>query len=189
MANSLTIPDDDPVEIISSSDPTGDYDVVVQKSSVILTDRRSEARDKEGRRLERGRPAEVTKNKPNESVYAIAGGSAPAQIEIEKTRFRIVRQPPIRELNVSFSGNRNGASFDTASGATFPISINPTTVGKELFLSIVGGEVAIDLTVGGDSIVIPVDTKTSIDSYVFEDATITDTSGTSPRVAGGWAGE
>jgi hypothetical protein len=188
MGQPITIPSDDPVEIVSTSDPTGDYDVVVSRAAVILTDRRKDAQDKEGRRLERGRPAELTKNEPGESVYAIAAGAVPAEVEIEKTRFRIIRQPPIRELDVSLSGNRDGDSFDTAAGDTYPIDINPGGVGKELLLSIVGGEVSVELDVGGDTITIPVDGKATIDSYVFDGARIKD-GGTTPRVAGGWAGE
>jgi len=82
-----------------------------------------------------------------------------------------------------------GADFDTASGDSYPITIDPDETIQHVLLSIVGGEVEVEgTTTDGETVTIPVDGKATIDSYSFESVTIRD-GGTTPRVAGGWAGE
>jgi hypothetical protein len=82
-----------------------------------------------------------------------------------------------------------GDEFDTADGATYPIKLNPDETIQHVLLSIVGGEVDVKVTTtDGDVVTIPVDGKATIDSYSAESVTIKD-GGSTPRVAGGWAGE
>jgi len=82
-----------------------------------------------------------------------------------------------------------GASFDTADGASYPIELNPDETIQHVLMSIVGGEVDVEVTTtDGDVVTIPVDGKATIDSYSAESVAIQD-GGSTPRVAGGWAGE
>jgi hypothetical protein len=81
-----------------------------------------------------------------------------------------------------------GDDFDTAADG-YPIDLSPAETIQHLLLSIVGGEVDVELTTTeGDIVTIPVDGKASIDSYSVESVSISDP-GSSPRIAGGWAGE
>jgi len=82
---------------------------------------------------------------------------------------------------------RNGEDFDTT---TYPLTIDPVPTVQQILLSIVEGEIELDVTTtDGDVVTIPVDSKSVIDSYFVEEFTLRDPSGTTPRVAGGWAGE
>jgi hypothetical protein len=82
-----------------------------------------------------------------------------------------------------------GDSFDTADSASYPITIDPAETIQHVLLSIVGGEVDVEVTTtDGDVVTIPVDGKATIDSFSAEKVVIRD-GGTTPRVAGGWAGE
>jgi hypothetical protein len=189
MTRKTTVGSEEPTKLIDSSDPTGDYDVVVEDAAVILNDRLADARDREGRRLERGRPAEITKNKPDEEVFAIAATSANANVAIEKTRFRIVRQPPIRDVSVVRQRSSTGDSFDTAGADSYPIDIDPVGGVAAVLLTVVEGEVTVSInTTGGDTVDLPVNAKAVIDNFEVESVTIKD-GGTTPRVAGGWASE
>jgi hypothetical protein len=79
-----------------------------------------------------------------------------------------------------------GGDFD---GPAFPYTIDPDETIEHLLLSIVDGEVAVELTTAdGDIVTIPVDGKATIDSYSAEKVVIKD-GGSNPRIAGGWAGE
>jgi len=83
-----------------------------------------------------------------------------------------------------------GGDFDTADGDSYPINIDPDETVQHVLLSIVEGEVDIEVTTtDGDVVTIPVDGKATIDSYSAESVKVTDSSGQQPRVAGGWAGE
>jgi len=82
-----------------------------------------------------------------------------------------------------------GDDFDTDDSATYPIELNPDETIQHILMSIVGGEVDVEVTTtDGDVVTIPVDGKATIDSYSAESVTIQD-GGSTPRVAGGWAGE
>jgi len=82
-----------------------------------------------------------------------------------------------------------GASFDTDDAESYPIELNPDETIQHVLLSIVGGEVDVEVTTTDGSVVtIPIDGKATIDSYSAEQVVIRD-GGTTPRVAGGWAGE
>lgn len=83
-----------------------------------------------------------------------------------------------------------GDDFDTGAGDSFPIELSPVETIQHVLLSIVGGEVAVELTTTDGSVVtLPIDGKATIDSYSAESVTIVDATGSAPRVAGGWAGE
>jgi hypothetical protein len=82
-----------------------------------------------------------------------------------------------------------GDDFDTGAGDSYPVTIDPDETVQHVLLSIVGGEVNVEVTTtDGDVVTIPVDGKATIDSYSAEKVVIND-GGTTPRVAGGWAGE
>lgn len=81
-----------------------------------------------------------------------------------------------------------GGEFDTETDG-YPVNLSPAETIQHLLLSIVEGEVNVELTtVDGDIVTIPVDGKSTIDSYSVESVSISDP-GTAPRIAGGWAGE
>ncbi|AUV82069.1 hypothetical protein C2R22_10755 [Salinigranum rubrum] len=81
-----------------------------------------------------------------------------------------------------------GDDFDTASDG-YPVDLSPDETIQHLLLSIVEGEIDVELTTtDGDVVTIPVDGKASIDSYSVESVSISDP-GSAPRIAGGWAGE
>lgn len=83
-----------------------------------------------------------------------------------------------------------GDSFDTGSGDSFPIDFDPAAVVKTINLTIVEGEVEIEVTTSAnETVTLPVDSKTSLTDYVIDSFKISDPNGTAPRVAGGWAGE
>jgi len=188
----LTIPQDDPIEIVTQSDPTGDYDVSVRGASVVLTDRRADARDAEGRTLAQGRQAILTKSFGDESIYALSTGTGPAELAVEKTRFSIVRQPPIRQIQIETAitdSFGSGDSFDTSASATLPLTVDPSASVREVFFSIVSGEHNIKITTtGGDVFTVPVNSAGTIDSYQVDSFEISST-GSSSRIAGGWAGD
>jgi len=98
-------------------------------------------------------------------------------------------QKAIRETKSKTAGYPNGGSFDTSATASYPITIDPAETVQQVLLPIVGGEVDVEVTTtDGDVVTIPVDGKAAIDSYSAEKVVIYD-GGTTPRVAGGWAGE
>jgi len=109
-ANTLPIPTDEPQTIIDESDPTGDYELVnTGADAIVVNDRRADLFDTEGREIEPGRPAIVTKDKSGESVHAIADGLVDGEIQIEKTRFSIVKLPPMTLQG----GRQNRSEFRT----------------------------------------------------------------------------
>jgi hypothetical protein len=82
-----------------------------------------------------------------------------------------------------------GGDFDTGAGDSFPVTIDPDENVQQVLLSIVGGEVDVEITTTeGDTVTIPVDAKATIDSYSAQSVSIK-AGGSAPRVAGGWAGE
>jgi hypothetical protein len=94
--NTVEIGTEEPTAIIPASDPLGDYEIVVTGATpIVLNDRRRDVADREGRELEPGRPAIVTKDKSTEAIYAISDGLEPSEVSIEKTRFSIVKLPPM----------------------------------------------------------------------------------------------
>lgn len=94
--NTLEIATDEATAIIPSSDPLGDYELLVTGSDpVIVNDREADVLDREGRTLEPGRSAILTKDKSTEAIYAISDGVEPSEVSIEKTRFSILKLPPM----------------------------------------------------------------------------------------------
>ncbi|WP_178917694.1 hypothetical protein [Natronomonas gomsonensis] len=118
--------------------------------------------------------------------------SSTSQVQVLKgvALERNVRRDVRVSATVSSNTYPNGADFDTAAGDSYPVEMTNSGTIEEVLLSIVEGEVNVEIdTVDGGTVVIPVDQKASIESYSAESVTITDPSGTTPRVAGGWAGE
>jgi hypothetical protein len=94
--NTVEIGTEEPTAIVPASDPLGDYEIVVTGATpIVLNDRRRDVADREGRELEPGRPAIVTKDQSTEAIYAISDGVEASEVSIEKTRFSIVKLPPM----------------------------------------------------------------------------------------------
>lgn len=101
-----------------------------------------------------------------------------------------VNQQTASGIEVTPVSYPNGASFDTTSGDSFPITINPTENIEEVLLSIVGTEVDLELsTIGGDTVTVPIDSKSAVDSYSATSIEIKNPSDSTQRIAGSWAGE
>jgi len=99
-------------------------------------------------------------------------------------------QKAIRETKSKTAGYPNGGSFDTSAASSYPIDINPAETIQHILLPIVNTGVDLELTTtGGDVLTIPVETKSSIDSYAVDRAVIKNPTDATKRVAGGWAGE
>lgn len=91
------------------------------------------------------------------------------------------------QASVSPDTYPSGASFDKT---TYPISLSPSETIHVIELSIVNTEVDVEIsTTGGDTVTIPVDTKSSITSYKADSVTIKNPNDATKRTAGGWAGE
>jgi hypothetical protein len=89
--------------------------------------------------------------------------------------------------NVKTGSYPRGDDFDTS---TYPVTISPGETIQQLLLSIVGAEIAVEVTTtDGDVITLPVDSKTVLDSYDMDAITIKDPNNNTARVAGSWAGE
>jgi hypothetical protein len=70
------------------------------------------------------------------------------------------------------------------------VNISPSETIQQLLLSIVGGEIAVEITTtDGDVITLPIDSSAVIDSYDIQSLSINDPNNNGPRVAGSWAGE
>jgi len=100
------------------------------------------------------------------------------------------------ERAVSVDGNVHtntydrGADFDTGGADSFPVEISPSETVEQVLISVIEDEVGVEFTTeDGDTVTIPVTGPSTIDSYSSSSVTLTDTNGTAPRVAGGWAGE
>jgi hypothetical protein len=89
--------------------------------------------------------------------------------------------------NVQTDTYDRGADFDTS---TYPITLDPDETIQQVLLSIVNTEVDVEITTtDGDVVTIPVDTKTTLDSYEAEKVVVKDPVDATKRTAGGWAGE
>jgi len=80
-----------------------------------------------------------------------------------------------------------GDDFD---GTAYPYTLDPEETIQQVLLSIVKTEVDIEITTtDGDIVTIPVNSKSSIDSYSADKVEIKNPNDATKRVAGGWAGE
>lgn len=187
---SKTVPGDEWIELVPSTFED-DYSVVIEDAPIYLYPGDKPAQPVAGLPL---RDGAIQSGEVDRGV-ALWGRS---QTDVDAT-VRVVPNIRIdgsneRAVTVSTSVQSNtydrGASFDTGAGDSYPINIAPSETVEQVLLSIVGGEVDVELTTtDGDVVTIPVDAKATIDSYSCDSVDIKDPSGSAPRVAGGWAGE
>jgi len=82
-----------------------------------------------------------------------------------------------------------GDDFDTGGSDTYPITLDPDETIEHMLFPILEGEVSVELTTtDGDVVTLPLNGPGTIDSFSCESVTIKD-GGSTPRAAGGWAGE
>lgn len=126
-----------------------------------------------------------------DGIWIETEGSDAGQVEVLKgiPLTRNVRREVEVAATVSSNTYPAGDDFDTGASDTFPIELTNDGRIEEILLPIVEGEVVVEIkTAGGDTVSLPVTQPSSIDSYSCTKVTIND-GGTTPRVAGGWAGE
>jgi hypothetical protein len=183
------VPGDEWVELVPST-LEDDYSVVVEDAPIYLYPGDKPARPVAGLPIRAG----AIQSGQLDRGVALWGRS---QTDVEAS-VRVVPNIRIdgsneRAVSVSTSVKTDtydrGDDFDTGGGDSFPVEISPAETVQHLLLSIVGGEVDVELTTTeGDVVTLPVDGPATIDSYSAESVSIID-GGTTPRVAGGWAGE
>lgn len=80
-----------------------------------------------------------------------------------------------------------GESFD---GSSYPYTFDPAETIQQILLSVVNTEVDVEITTTeGDVVTIPVNSKSTIDSYSAESVSIQNPDDATARTAGAWAGE
>jgi hypothetical protein len=184
------VPGDEWVELVPANFED-DYSVVVQDAPILL--------------YPGDKPAQPTAGLPLRAG-AIQSGEldrftalwARSQTDVDAT-VRVV--PNIRidgsneravtvQSNVQTDTYDRGGDFDTGDATSYPIEIDPAETIQHVLLSIVEGEVDVEVdTTDGDVVTIPVNAAATIDSYEADAVTIRDAAGNTPRIAGGWAGE
>jgi hypothetical protein len=183
------VPGDEWVELVPSN-AENDYSIVVEEESILLYVGDKPAQPVAGLPLANGAMYSLEADR-FEGIYARAQGDVDASVRtVPNLRIDGSNE---RAVSVSTSVKTDtydrGGSFDTSGSDSYPIQIDPAETVQHVLLPIVGGEVGVEITTtDGDTVTIPVDGKATIDSYSAESVTIKD-GGTTPRVAGGWAGE
>lgn len=182
------VPGDEWIEVVGAS-LEDDYTVVVENAPIYLAvgDEPDKAIAGLPLRKDAMRSAEIDRG---DRVYARSQTDVAATVRVVPG----VRLEGSNERAVTVQAAVNtydrGESFDTGGSDSFPLEFSPDEDIEQVLLSIVGDEVNVELTtVDGNIVNIPVDGKATIDSYTANSVTITDTNGTTPRIAGGWAGE
>jgi hypothetical protein len=118
-------------------------------------------------------------------VYARAE-SGVATVSADREGFIFDENSVTVETSIS-RGYENGASFDSAS---YPITFDPQETIREILLSSVPTAVDVEITtISGDVITLPVDTKSSIDSFETDSFEIKNPTDGTKATAGAWAGE
>jgi hypothetical protein len=108
--NKIRIEQGETKALVADSDPMGDYEVIVNDNRLLVDDRKADAN--EGRLVEKGRPAKFTKDKRTEAIFGFAP-AGPVTVEIAKTRFSILKLPPM-----TLEGNRQNADSITQQTVT-----------------------------------------------------------------------
>lgn len=185
---SETVPGDEWVELVPST-MEDDYSVVVEDAPIYLYPGDAPSQPVAGLPLREGaiQSGELDRGVAlwgRSQTDVAASVRVVPNIRIDGSNERAVTV----STNVQTDTYDRGDDFDTAGAATYPITLDPSETIQQVLLSIVGGEVDVEVTtVDGDVVTLPVDGKATIDSYSAEKVVITD-GGSTPRVAGGWAG-
>jgi len=187
---SKSVPGDEWTEIVGFS-LEDDYTVIVEDAPIYLAVGDKPTQPVAGLPLRKGVMHSAHIDRGDE-VYARSQTDVAAtvrvvpSIRIDGSNERAVSV----QTSVQTDTYERGGSFDTDDGDSYPIEIDPAETVEQVLLSIVGGEVDVELTTeDGDTVTLPVDSKSSIDSYSCESVSILDSTGAAPRIAGGWAGE
>jgi hypothetical protein len=187
---SRNVPGDEWVELVPST-LEDDYSVVVEDAPIYLYPGDKPARPVAGLPLRAG----AIQSGQLDRGVALWGRS---QTDVDAS-VRVVPNIRIdgsneRAVSVSTSVQTDtyerGAEFDTGASDSYPVTLDPAETIYHVLLSIVEGEVDVKVTTeDGDVITLPVDSKTSLESYSADKVEIQDPSGNAPRVAGAWGGE
>lgn len=173
------------------SNAENDYSIVVEESSIYLFVGDKPAQPVAGLPLRNGAIYSLEADR-FEGIYARAQTDVDASVRVVPN-LRIDGSNE-RAVSVSTSVETDtydrGDDFDTGAGDAYPVELNPDETIQHVLLSIVEGEVDVEVTTtDGDVVTIPVDSKSTIDSYSADSVTISDPNGNAPRLAGGWGGE
>ncbi|GAB3315239.1 hypothetical protein [Haloplanus salinarum] len=184
---SRNVPGDEWVELVPST-LEDDYSVVVEDAPIYLYPGDKPAQPVAGLPLRAG----AIQSGELDRGVALWGRS---QTDVDAS-VRVVPNIRIdgsneRAVTVSTSVQTDtydrGGDFDTS---TYPITIDPAETIQQVLLSIVNTEVDVEITTeDGDVVTIPVDSKSTIDSYSADEVAIQNPTDATQRVAGGWAGE
>jgi hypothetical protein len=182
-----TVPGDEWVELIPET-LEDDYSIIVKDAPVYLAPGDEPAVPVKGLPIQSG----AIQSGELDRGIALWGRSqvdTPASVRVVPN----IRIDGSNERAVTVSANvktgsyPRGASFDTS---TYPVTISPGETIQQLLLSIVGAEIAVEVTTtDGDVITLPVNSSAVIDSYDVESIQIQDPNNSGARVAGSWAGE
>lgn len=172
------------------SNAENDYSVVVEEQSILLFVGEKPAQPVAGLPLRNGAIYSLEADR-FEGIYARAQGDVDAEVRVVPN----LRIDGSNERAVTVSTNvqtdtyDSGGSFDTGASDGYPVEIDPAETIQQVLLPIVDGEVEVEVTTtDGSTVTLPVNGKATIDSFSAEKVVIRD-GGTTPRVAGGWAGE
>lgn len=186
---SKSVPPDEWVEVIASTFED-DYSIVVEDAPVLLSPGDKPARPTSGLPIQDGAIQSGQLDRgvslwARSQVDSSASVRVVPDIRIDGSNERAVQVSTTIESN----SYRRGGDFDSESDS-FPIEIAPAETIQQILLPIVSGEILLEITTtDGDSINMPITGKATVDSYQMDSVRILDTTGTDPRVAGGWAGE
>jgi hypothetical protein len=182
-----TVPGDEWVELVPSNFED-DYSVVVEDAPIYLYPGDKPAQPVAGLPLREG----AIQSGQLDRLTALWGRS---QTDVNAS-VRVV--PNIRidgsneravtvQTAVQTDTYERGDQFDSSS---YPITLDPAETIQHVLLSVVNAEVAVEITTtDGDVVTLPIDTRSSIDSYTAEKVVIRDPNNSGARTAGGWAGE
>lgn len=181
-----TVPGDEWVELIPET-LEDDYSIIVKDAPVYLAPGDEPAVPVRGLPIQSGaiQSGELDRGVAlwgRSQVDTPASVRVVPNIRIDGSNERAVNV----STNVKTGSYPRGADFDTSA---YPVELTPEETIQQLLLSIVGGEIAVEITTtDGDIVTVPVNNKSTIDSYDMESVTLKDPNGTAPRVAGAWAG-
>lgn len=185
--SNVTVPPDQWTELVPET-YEDDYSFVIRDAPVYISVGDEPARPVAGLPLQDGviQSGEIDRG---DAIYARSQVDTAASIRVVPG----IRIDGSNERAVTVSANvqtdsyPRGDSFDTSS---YPVTIDPPETVQEVLLSIVNAELAVTITTtDGDTIVLPINSKSTIDSYDMDKVEITDPNNSGSRVAGGWAGK
>jgi len=181
------VPDDEWTELVPSS-AENDYSIVVEEKPIYLFVGDRPAQPVAGLPLREGAIYSLNVDR-FEGLYGRSQTDLAATVRVVPN-LRIEGSNE-RAVSVSTTVDSDkydrGDDFDTSS---YPVTLDPPEQIKELLLPIVQAEILVEITtVDGDIVEIPVDGKSTIDSYLADKVVLRDPKNNGTRVAGGWAGE